>query len=61
MRRLATHLLALATMAVALPAQPPALEIRLPGQRTVSIPQARLRTLVGDMVRLVPHQGEPTL
>lgn len=48
-------------MAVALPAQPPALEIRLPGQRIVSIPQARLRTLVGAMVRLVPHHGEPTL
>lgn len=61
MRSLAIHLLALATMAVALPAQLPALEIQLPGQRTVSIAQARLRTLAGDTVRLVPHHGEPTL
>lgn len=61
MRRLTLHLLALATIAVALPAQRPSLEVQLPSKRTVTLSQAQLRTLASDTVRLVPHHGEPTL
>lgn len=61
MRRLFLHLLALALCAGALPAQQAALELQLPGGRTVTLSLSRLRTLASDTVRLVPHHGEPTL
>lgn len=61
MRRLFLHFFAIATCTAALPAQQQALELRLPGERTVTLPLTRLRALPSDTVRLVPHHGEPTL